>query len=243
MKRLSGAYRVHYHQPLRRGVAAVVLVILTGFGGWSLYQWGHAVGGDGQSSARDTVRELQRQVSTLERANRQLVQRNAQLERDQVIARESVRRVQDALQQMEARFRVMEEELAFYRSIVSPENAESGLQIHSLTLEPVGRDGEYLYKAVLTQVRGSGMVEGTLELALVGQQGPARVELGSAELGEDLQASQPFGFRYFQNLEGRIRVPAGVTPRSLRVTARTGGDRPRQVEQDYAWDTALERGG
>jgi hypothetical protein len=224
-------------------VAASVLALLVAFGGWSLYEWGHAVGADGRSSARDTVRELQRQVSALERANRQLVQRNAQLERDQLIGQESARRVQDSLQQMEARFRTLEEELAFYRSIVSPDNPESGLQIHSFTLEPVGRDGEYVYKAVLAQVRGSGMVEGTLELALVGRQGAARVELGSADLGEDLQASQPFGFRYFQNLEGRIRVPEGVTPRSLRVTARTGGDRPRQVEQDYAWGAALKRGG
>jgi hypothetical protein len=212
-------------------------------GSWGLYQAGYAVGSDGQSSARDDARELQRRVSSLERRNRELMQRNAQLERDQVISREAVNRIRDSIQDMESRHRAMEEELTFYRSIVSPENVESGLHIHSLALEPVGRDGEYVYRVVLTQIRGSGTVEGTLEFRLVGRQGASRVEFGGAELGDDLQGIQEFGFRYFQNLEGRIRIPAGVTPRSLRVLARTDGDRPRQVEQDYAWEATLKPSG
>jgi hypothetical protein len=241
MKGRSGEYRVHYHRPFRRILLGLVLVPLLTVGGWALYQAGYTMGSDGESTARDEARDLQRRFSALERSHRQLLQRNARLERDQLIAEETARRVRESVGDMESRYRAMEEELTFYRSIVSPEDMESGLHIFSLDLEPVGRDGEYVYRVVLTQIRGGGTVEGTLELALVGRQGASRVELQGTELGEELQGSQGFGFRYFQNLEGRIRVPAGVTPRSVRVVARTEGDSPRQVEQDYAWDAALSR--
>jgi hypothetical protein len=240
MARLSGAYRVHFHHPLRRVLPWLILLPVLVLGGWGLYQTGYTLGSDGQSDMRDEARDLIRRVAVLERENRQLVQRNAQLERDQIIAEETARRVRGSVQDMESRYRAMEEELAFYRSIVSPENVESGLQIHSLTLEPSGSDGEYVYRVVLTQIRGSGTVEGTLELAVLGRQGASRVELRGADLGGDGRGTHAFGFRYFQNLEGRIRVPAGVTPRSLRVVARTDGDRPREVEQDYAWEAALK---
>lgn len=235
------AYRVHYHRPFRRILLWLVLVPLLAVGGWALYQAGYTMGSDGGSTARDEARDLQRRLSALERSHRELLQRNARLERDQLIAEETARRVRESVGDMETRYRAMEEELTFYRSIVSPEDMESGLHIYSLDLEPVGRDGEYVYRVVLTQIRGSGTVEGTLELSLVGRQDASRVELQGTDLGEGLQGSQGFGFRYFQNLEGRIRVPAGVTPRSVRVVARTEGDSPRQVEQDYAWDAALRR--
>lgn len=243
MRGLSGGYRVHYHGPFRRFLFWVLLPALLLAGGWGGYQAGYRVGGDGQVTARDEARDLQRQVNSLDRRNRELTQRNAQLERDQVISRESMERIRDSIQEMESRHRAMEEELAFYRSIVSPENMESGLHIHSVSLEPVGRGGEYVYHVVLTQIRGSGAVEGSLEFELVGHQAGSRVELRGEELGEGLQGTQAFGFRYFQNLEGRIRIPEGVTPRSLKVLARTDDYPPRQVEQDYAWEAALKQGG
>jgi hypothetical protein len=240
MARLSGAYRVHFHHPLLRLLPWLILLPMLVLGGWGLYQTGYMLGSDGQSDMRDEARDLKRRVTVLERENRRLVQRNAQLERDQLIAEETARRVRGSVQDMESRYRAMEEELAFYRSIVSPENVESGLQIHSLTLEPSGSDGEYVYRVVLTQIRGSGTVEGTLEFAVLGRQGASQVELRGADLGGEARGIHAFGFRYFQNLEGRIRVPAGVTPRSVRLVARTNGDRPREVEQDYAWEAALK---
>ena len=242
MGRLSGEYRVHFQHPLRRILLWVLFPPLLVLGGWGLYQAGYAVGSDFQIFARDETRDLKRRVAALERENRNLLQRNAHLERDQLIVAEAAERLRASVHEMESRYRAMEEELTFYRSIVSPENVESGLQIHSVALEPSGRDGEYVYRVVLTQIRGSGVVEGTMELAVVGRQGGATVELKGVELG-DVGEGHAFGFRYFQNLEGRIRVPAGVAPRSLRVLARTEGERPREVEQDLAWDTALNTKG
>lgn len=243
MTRLSGAYRVHYHRPIRRILLWLLVPPLLALGGWGLYHTGFLAGSEGWAGAGNELRELQRRVVDLERENRRLLQRNAQLERDQLIAEEAARRIRESVRDMESRYRAIEEEVAFYRSIVSPENVESGLHIHSLALEPVGRDGEYVYRVVLIQIRGGGTVEGTLELVLVGRQGDARVELQGEELGEDLQPSQAFGFRYFQNLEGRIRVPADVNPRVLRVVARTEEERPREVEQDYPWEATMDANG
>ncbi|OOG28781.1 hypothetical protein B1C78_00055 [Thioalkalivibrio denitrificans] len=242
MGRLSGEYRVHFQHPLRRVLPWVLLPPLLVLGGWGLYQAGYAVGSDFQISARDEARDLKRRVTTLERENRRLLQRNAHLERDQLIAAEAAERLRESVHDMESRYRAMEEELTFYRSIVSPENVESGLQIHSVTLEPSARGGEYVYRVVLTQIRGSGVVEGTMQLMVTGRQGGSTVELQGVDLG-DVDEGHAFGFRYFQNLEGRIRVPSGVTPRSLRVLARTEGERPREVEQDLAWDAALTTKG
>jgi hypothetical protein len=221
-------------------VAVLCAVVLAG--SWGLYQAGHSRGGGGGSGsdARAELRQMQQQLSELTRANRELVRRNAQLERGYMVEEAASRRLQESLRDMQSRLQSMDEELTFYRNIVSPENLESGLHIHSFTLEPGGANGEYVYKAVLTQIRGSGAVEGTLELLVQGRQGDQQGEVAGDALGE---ASRGFSFRYFQNLEGRIRIPEGLDPEVLKLTLTTGGNRPRVIEHEYGWDSSLKAGG
>jgi len=235
----QAGYQVRYHHPLRRALVVAVMCAVVLLGGWALYQAGHFRGGGGGGDARGELRQIQQQLSELTRANRELVRRNAQLERGYMVEEAASRRLQESLRDMQSRLQSMDEELTFYRNIVSPENLESGLHIHSFTLEPGGTNGEYVFKAVLTQIRGSGTVEGTLELLVQGRQGGQQGEAAGEALGE---GNRDFSFRYFQNLEGRIHIPEGLEPEALKLTLTTAGNRPRVVEQEYGWDSSLKAG-
>ena len=50
---------------------------------------------------------------------------------------------------------------------------------------------------------------------------------------------QPFSFRYFQQLEGSIALPADFTPQRVRVQLRSGGS---TVDQAFDWQTQPPRG-
>ncbi|ACL73488.1 conserved hypothetical protein [Thioalkalivibrio sulfidiphilus HL-EbGr7] len=235
----QGGYRVRYHHPVRRALIWGGLAVALILAGWGLFEAGQNLGGERHSDARGEIRELQRRVASLERTNRELVQRNARLERGQIIEKAAAERLRENLADMQTRLQSMDEELTFYRNIVSPENLESGLHIHSFVLEPVGASGEYVFRAVLTQIRGTANVEGTLELAVRGQRGGAKVDVPADALGE---GSRPFSFRYFQNIEGRVLLPEGVRPEQIKVTLTPAGNRPRVVEQEYGWHASLRTG-
>jgi hypothetical protein len=51
-----------------------------------------------------------------------------------------------------------------------------------------------------------------------------------------------FKFKYFQNVNGALKLPAGFEPKSLKINLRPSGKRLKKVSQSYAWQTVLSGG-
>ncbi|WP_076407632.1 DUF6776 family protein [Shewanella sp. UCD-KL12] len=99
-------------------------------------------------------------------------------------------------------------ELAFYRSIMAPENNADGVAIHGLELSENLLPDHYRLKLILTQLqKRKQSLKGRAEFTFIGLQDGQFVELSLESVSVDKQLA--FQFRYFQVLESEVTFPVG----------------------------------
>lgn len=172
-------------------------------------------------------------------ANYSLRQQLAYQEQAVVIEREACSALMQELRECVRDGSDMQEQLAFYRGIVSPGQARAGVRIFGLDLSPANDEVYQLELRLLQSGRRRRDVKGTAEFRLQGLRGNDAVTLSQDELtaGEAFDGS--FTFRYYQELFGQIRVPADIKPLRLIVTVQVRGKSAKPVEQTYLWSELI----
>jgi hypothetical protein len=130
------------------------------------------------------------------------------------------------------------DDLAFYRSIVSPADGIQGLRIQRFEVLPGVAPREVQLRLTLVQaMRHESIVAGLAQITLLGVEGgaPARHSVGDL-LGKP-RAELPFSFRYFQTIEQTVVLPEGFEPFETEVRVRSSKLRA-PVQQTFAWKVA-----
>lgn len=150
------------------------------------------------------------------------------------IDRESAEQVREEVVASEAKIAALEEDLAFYRSLMTPTATEQGLGIRSFKLYPATAPGTYPYQLVLQQLAVKHrQLQGRVRLEVQGVQGGEDRILPLAELSdEDVRG---FRFRYFQKLEGVLRLPEGFHPARVDIVAETREKYPKRANKQFKW--------
>lgn len=238
-------FRLRRHRPVRTAVLAALAVVALGVGGWALYRQGVKDGGYDAREARATETHLRVKVNDLRERVTELARRNTLLERGRRIDDGAIRRLRDTLAEREETIARLEEELAFYRNLVSPSDMQPGLHVRRFSLADVpGETREFRYELVLTQLNSDDTyVAGRVDFVLEGRRpdGPATLEFGDLAV-EDTDGRPAFRFKYFQTLRGRIRVPRAFEPVNIRLRVAPSGGRLEPVEQEYPWNSVLAGG-
>ena len=208
------------HPEISRTTYALLAVFVAalGFGLWGLWQvlGGGAAGGE--SHAR--IEALEQQVATLTRSDQ--------------ISREANRDLQGTLAERDEEIAALRADVAFYERFVGSTAQRRGLTVHQLVLSP--RAGHaWHYTATLTQNLNRGAVSsGRLTLSVEGTRDGRLEQLDWAQLRQDPDAAGvDYSFKYFQQLEGEIVLPAGFEP--LRVRVRLVPASGPAVEQTLPW--------
>jgi hypothetical protein len=184
-----------------------------------------------QTSSYDTgLAESSRRIDDLER-------QVAILETSRDIDQETYSSVESNLGELQAVIQQQEEELAFYRGIVTPGDGVAGLRVQNV--EVVAGEGEashtlrvLLVQAIVHNDRVTGSVRATLRGALEGE--PA--ELGLDALGAESRATDiPYAFRYFQTIETGLTLPEAFAPAELEIQVWPGSPRGETIVQSYPW--------
>lgn len=234
----TGIYHIKQHDPVRKYMIQAVVFAVVVLLGWFLFQLGFRLSGFEELAAQNNIKELQERVAFLEEENQKLSDEAAYKGQSSAIDHHALEGVRIALEEREAELLALKEELAFYRSIVSPSAMRPGLHIQSLQLEKGSAKGEYRYKLVLTLVRGKRAAKGAVSIAVTGLQGgkPKTIKMA----GEN--DSGKFSFRYFQRLEGSLVLPEGFDPQQITVSAVPSTKKMEPVEKAFAWQAATESG-
>ncbi|MFW5969979.1 MAG: DUF6776 family protein [Halofilum sp. (in: g-proteobacteria)] len=243
---LGAEFRVRRHRPVRNAILTAVILAVAGIGGWWLYDMGVRDGGYREREVRATESHLRLQVDELRGRVAELTEENTLLERSHRIDEDAIGRLREALAEREERIAGLEEELAFYRNLVSPSEMQAGLRIRRLSLAAVpGEERTYRYELVLTQLNSDDTyVEGRVDFELEGRQpddGRRTLKLDEVATG-DGEADSRFRFRYFQTLRGRIRLPESFDPIRVQLRVEPSGGRVDPVEEDYPWSSLLSGG-
>src|SRR5690606_33219752 len=99
------------------------------------------------------------------------------------IDRETYARLEDTLSALESKVQAQEEELAFYRGIISPPDGEAGLRLQSLELYRGNGEQRWLVRVVLMQaIAQNERAEGVVTLRVRGSVDGQAQSLALAEL-------------------------------------------------------------
>jgi len=219
-------------------IACIVLLV------WMSFQYGRHVGGYDQSDSEQEISGLRERIADLSVQNEDLQRRNAKLIRDQGIDRDAGSQVQKELARAQSQILDMREELTFYRNIVKPNKAKRTVVIKKVQVIPEA-ENQYRYKIVLIQDgRHDASVRGTVELSFEGAQTDGqivRLDLPTVSTQKESK-SQIFGFKYFQNFEGSIRIPENFAPMSMYIRVLPSSSSVPRINQSFPWDEIISGG-
>lgn len=229
---------VKSHRPLKQRLVIALSVVATVFAAWALFEYGRYRAGFDHIAAAREYDALLGVNAALEDQLEQLREKVALLERTLQVERKASADVKISLSALQGEILELNEELAFYRGIVSPRDASRGLRLQSFKLTPLGSDGTYRYKVVLTQVlKNDRLAYGSVRLRLEGTEDGRPKVLELAQVTEKKLRELNYKFKYFQSLEGKLQLPAAFTLQRVTVEVRPRGRRQDPIEKTFEWTT------
>lgn len=212
-------------------LAVAVFLVAIGFGLWGVWTTFFADADlDDRSAAalRARSEKLSQEVSTLRRSDQ--------------ISRDANRDLERTLAERDEEIAGLRADIAFYERFVGATGQRRGLSVHDLEMRLQGGDAWH-FVATLTQNVNRGAVNsGRITLALEGTRNDKLERLSWSTLRKQTNApGLGYSFKYFQQVEGEVMLPAGFKP--LRVTVRLVPEGGSAVEQSFPWPETIGSAG
>lgn len=230
---------VRSHHPWRLRLALAMVLVASAVAAWGLFEYGRYRGGfDVQAAERahaELLRTNDEQLASIVRLREQ----QAVLERSAQIEREAYRQLEGTVTELQDEILELKEELAFYRGIVSPSDANQGLRLQDFDIVRGAGGRGWHYKLVLTQVlKNDRVATGTVHIEFDGAEDGKARKLALKEIGG--QEGLPFKFKYFQDIEGDIVLPSGFVPAKVIVRVEPRNKEHSRLEEVFDWPTEQE---
>ncbi len=186
------------------------------------------------------VEELRAKRKELADKNRNMTERLSRAERRMQIDQITYDEFTRSLNASSGHILQLKEELNFYRSIVSPANNKSGMQIHDFKIDRSEDSPQSAYSlAVIQALKHDHEVAGEVHIAIEGVQGEEKMLLDMTSLGTDPGEMK---FKYFQTFNGLFTLPENFQPIRIKVSLirhfESGSRSPIKLEQWFPWPAA-----
>jgi hypothetical protein len=221
---------VRRHAP-RRAVLIGAAVLL---GAWGTFEAGRMLAGYSVISAERERLAQSAQIRDLTAKLHDAESRLATAEVARRVDHEAEVQVEKSLAELQARLGEATQELAFYRSVVNPSDGMLGMRIQRLRVQPALAPRHYRVRIVLMQAaRQEAVTSATADFTVDGVHGGRATSLPLSEIGTSSRVLN-FSFRYFQEVETEIELPADFVPQTVQVEVRPAkGASP--IRQAYPW--------
>lgn len=224
------------HRPKRARVMWGLLALAALIGGFLLLEYGQYRGGFNQFTATQEQEQLNAKIAAISTENDRLRERIALLETSLQVDHEAYDQVENTLADLQAEIQQQQEELAFYRGIVSPPDGTTGLHIREFALSAGPQDTLYRLRLVLVQAsQHDRRVSGVVSLTVDGAKNGMPVSYGLADLTQGSTIPLDFSFRYFQDIERDLILPADFVPDRVNVEVNPRGRGAKIIRQSYDW--------
>jgi hypothetical protein len=218
-------------------VRGIVVIFLTGAALYLSFELGRLESG---YSLLDAKRQTEAFESALvERDGRiEDLQRQVAIhETSREIDRETYSSIESNLAELQTLIQEQEEEIAFYRGIVTPVDGVAGLRVQNVEVEPGEFGATHLLRILLVQaIVHNERVTGSVRLSLSGTLDGREVKLDLDELRSENRATDiPYAFRYFQTLELGLTLPEGLEPELLEIQVWPRTPRGETIVASFPW--------
>ncbi len=212
------------------GIALVLTTLILCLGSYFLGAWVTA----GQYESPNYKRLVSR-IQTLDEDVVGLKQRNLELELAHNMSFTKEQELQQLLRDAYLDKELLQRELALYRDIMAP-SERKGIQVTSFELYPAEPAGVYHYRLILTQNgQERKLIRGKTEVYIYGQHAGQPKRFALSDLGGVESQPIPVRFRYFQQLEGELRLPQDFIPNEVKVVAYPSRQNAKRVSREFPW--------
>ena len=224
------------HRPRRTRVMWGILCLAALIGGFLLLEYGQYRGGFNKTMAAREQEQLNSRIAAISNENDRLRERIALLETSLQVDHEAYDQVENTLSDLQREIQQQQEELAFYRGIVSPPPGTTGLHIREFELSAGPQDSLYRLRLVLVQAsQYDRRVSGVVSLTVDGAKNGMPVSYALADLMRESTKPLDFSFRYFQDIERDLILPADFVPDRVNVEVSPRGRGAKIIRQSYDW--------
>ncbi len=198
-----------------------------------VWYWTSSYAAPGLANTDRTAGSQSEQLKENEALLKQAQQQLATLRRSEQISRNANTELQSTLSDRDEEIEGLRADVAFYERLVGATAQRRGLNVHDIQFEPeVG--GTWHFTATVTQNLNRGAIsQGTMKFSVEGISSgrlktvPWEILVQKSDMG-----GKAYSFRYFQELDGSVLLPAGFTPQRVKVALRGNNG---QADQVFPW--------
>lgn len=231
---------IRRHRPWQRTWVTAIVVAGLFLAASALYQYTRrstVADFEKATSERDVLMRERRDLTLQLRAAKselgKLRSDLAYAQQAQTIDGDACNSVKAMLGKLETESASLREQLAFYRSIASPNEAKAGVRIQELRVRR--KDQSWHYDLVLIQsVRQESRIAGVVDVRIDGQLAGRPQSYNLSNLLTAGARNLVFSFKYFEEFSGEFQLPQGFKPLKAVVTLDPANDRPNIVNE-YEW--------
>jgi hypothetical protein len=221
------AVRTHLSWRWKLPALFALLALIVGMWWWG-FDFGQFLGGFNRGAVAEKQEKMETDLAQTKTENAKLRTRVSELESDLSVTRGAQATLSKQALELQNENTQIKEELAFLQKFFGDTGKQGSISIQRLTAE---RERDDAYRFSLLVVRGgnpSGDFSGqlTLQAGLVTGGRPATIALPDDQ--PDAAAALKLKFKYYQRIEGTIRVPPGSQLRTLQAKVlETGQPLPK----------------
>ena len=213
-------------------LVALIMFAMVGFG----YKLARIID-EGDSKKVQAQKET---IAILSEENHALTTKVNQLEVAMELATLETESITNTLSEQKKELEAQQELLSFYERVVAPEKTDEGFAIEGVEVFKLS-DNTYQLRLVLLQSKQQkAVINGSLDIAVVGQRNGEVITLKSGEsslLAEDIK----YRFRFFQAVNVTLTIEEDINPEtiSFSTTVYQYKTRKGSYEISVPWNEAL----
>ncbi len=219
--------------------AAIAVAIVVGV--YLVFEFGRIQANYNIADAIEEKQGYNSEIDGLENRISVLKQEIALLETHREIDQEAYKVVEADLIDLQRKIQEQRDAIAFYRGIVSPSDGGRGLRVQDFKVTRGKDERQFHMRLVLVQVmQHDRSVKGEVKFSLEGSQDGVATTYSLKELlPTDAKSNWPFAFRYFQDFDRVLILPAGFTPEKINIEVKSRTKSIASVKQSFLWQSAL----
>ena len=224
------------YAPTRRWITIVILVLIVAAGVYGMFEFGRFRGGYDVVAGLKQRTELRNVIETQETTISELRAKVAQLESSTVGQTREREEVQRTIGDLQAQVARANQELAFFRGIVTQNANSAEVKIQQARIVATATANKFRVLVTLVQpMKPDSVVTGVVVLSVDGEVDgkPGRADFATLTGGKRREIA--FTFRYLENIDEEITMPPGMKPEQLLVEVRSNRRGSAPVQQSYVW--------
>jgi hypothetical protein len=227
---------VRTNAPTRRIILIVLVASLILFALYVIYELGRFNAGYDRLAVAQERTELEVEIERLEKTNHELRTRLAELDTIRIGRAREQAEVARTIGDLQAQVARESQELAFYRGVVTQGAAEIGVKLGQVRISSSRKPGQFVvHLALVRSGKADNMATGTLGLVVDGGSAGSDAPLDLPALTSGKLRELPFNFRFYQNFDQEIAIPAGFKPEHLAVEVHSSRKDVAPLVQTFLW--------